>query len=392
MRLIRQAARDLRAHPARSLLTAVSLFVAVISIVVVFTAGAIVRDVFVASAEQANGRATTIETRIEYGTLSAARLTGVLATIERRVGGSGTYALVDDVPGSVVGVDGTPHEQDLTLVAGHLDRIRRLPVIRGTWLPADDRIHPGGVVLNQSAATLLGDVGSRVAVRLGPAVPPYRQDVVGVIADGSPQPRVYLSMTSAVTYQPAVLAGKDQPDLFIHYPAESTASAADTARRLADELNVRPNGALPRRSDTIEGLLDNLRATQRAFLGTAGITLIVAMLGLVNIGLATVRERRRELTIRRALGATRGTVFGLVLLGSVLIGLLAAGVAVVVAYLGVVVIVPRLLDPASAIEAPAFPWSAGLAGLAAAMSAALLGGVAPAVAAARADVANVLRE
>jgi hypothetical protein len=398
MRLIQEAVKDLRVHPARSVLTVVGLFVAVMSIVAIYTAGAVVRGVFIASAEQAGGRAITMQARLDYGTLTPHRLGEVLSTLDRRVTtDGGEFALVHQA-GAQVGPAGAGLlGQDLTgqqisLVAGDLHRVRRMPVLSGSWLAAGERPYPGGLVLNQSAAAMYGPVGTMLEVDLGDRTRPYQQQVVGVVADGSSEPQVYQSLASALWFQPAVLSTADRPQLLVHHASAGEEKLRDHVRSIGLDLGADASEVEILRADTVSGLLESLKVTQSAFLGVAVITLIVAVLGLLNIGLATVRERSRELTIRRALGATRARVFALVLCSNVLLGLLTALAAIALAYLAVAVVVPRLIDPAGALDPPAFPWPAGVAGLLAAVLAALAGGITPAIAASRVDMTSALRE
>ncbi len=70
-------------------------------------------------------------------------------------------------------------------------------------------------------------------------------------------------------------------------------------------------------------LLQQVRRTQRTFnmvLGAiAGISLLVGGIGIMNIMLATVSERTKEIGIRRAVGATRGNIVMRFLLETVIL-------------------------------------------------------------------------
>ena len=96
-----------------------------------------------------------------------------------------------------------------------------------------------------------------------------------------------------------------------------------------------------------EALLEQSRQTQRIFnivMGSiAGISLLVGGIGIMNIMLASVLERTREIGVRRAIGATRKDIraqfviesFAISLLGGVagiIIGIVLA--RIVAAYAG----------------------------------------------------------
>lgn len=82
----------------------------------------------------------------------------------------------------------------------------------------------------------------------------------------------------------------------------------------------------------------------------------------------------------------------LVLASALATAVIACGVAVGIALVLVYALVPELLDPASAIAAPGFPWKAAGVGLAAALAGAVAGAVYPAAVAARIDMALALRD
>ena len=88
-------------------------------------------------------------------------------------------------------------------------------------------------------------------------------------------------------------------------------------------------------------LLKQAEATKRTFnivLGSiAGISLLVGGIGIMNIMLATVTERTREIGIRRAIGAKRRQIIGQFLIETVVLstvgGLIGTGIGVLLPWL-----------------------------------------------------------
>lgn len=400
MRVLREALLDLRAHRVRSALAAMSLLVAILALVGVTTVGTVARDAFIARDEQLNGRMWTMAGSMDYGALTSERLAGVTESLEQRITATGgVYALHAELVGRVATVHdsgGVVMYEDARIVlsAGRLDRVRRLPVLDGSWLPPTDKLFPGGVVLNQSASVLFGGVGTMMQVSLVDSVLPHKQHVVGIVNDGRSEPRIYQSLHSALHLQPSIAdmnAGL-APELLVHYAGASEADSEEKIREVAAALRVPPDSVQIRPVSGLRSFLESLRLTQLGFAAVSVVTLVVAVIGLLNIGLATLRERVRELSLRRAIGATRTRVFALVLSSTLVLSLLVAVVAIAVAYIGVQWWVPRLIDHGSALESPQFPWEAALYGGLAALAAGASGGLVPALAAARVDVIYVLRE
>ena len=117
----------------------------------------------------------------------------------------------------------------------------------------------------------------------------------------------------------------------------------------------------------------------------AAISLVVGGIGIANVMLVTVRERTREIGVRRAVGATRHDIVTQFLVDAVVIsvigGVLGVGAGIAAAFLG-----GSLMD-----VAPAFSWAAVALALAVSAVVGVLAGVGPAVQAASVEPTTALR-
>ena len=107
---------------------------------------------------------------------------------------------------------------------------------------------------------------------------------------------------------------------------------------LAHELiRLRHHAAKDFRIVIPEALLRQSQKTQRVFnivMGAiAGISLLVGGIGIMNIMLASILERTREIGIRRAVGATRRDVLVQFLIESILLSVTGGAVGVLLGYL-----------------------------------------------------------
>lgn len=136
-------------------------------------------------------------------------------------------------------------------------------------------------------------------------------------------------------------------------------------------------------------LLEQAQATQRIFnfvLGsTAAISLLVGGIGIMNIMLASVSERTREIGIRRALGARQGDIVFQFLIETASLSLLGTGIGVIVG-LGA----PQLVAYLSGMETIVTLWSVAIAS-AVSITVGIVFGIYPAKQAARLDPIEALR-
>jgi putative ABC transport system permease protein len=192
----------------------------------------------------------------------------------------------------------------------------------------------------------------------------------------------------------AVLVGFPAAQEYLHsdgHPSQIYLRASDGRVRAVDALlgaqanpehpsqvNVsRPSDALTARADA-QGALDTL------FLGLGAVALLVGAIGVANIMVISVLERRSEIGLRRALGATRGQIRAQFLAEAVLLSL-AGGAVGVMAGAAATAVYAR--GHGEAIAIPPQAWAGGLA---AAVIIGALAGLLPAIRAARLSPAQAL--
>jgi putative ABC transport system permease protein len=145
------------------------------------------------------------------------------------------------------------------------------------------------------------------------------------------------------------------------------------------EVDVsQPSAALVARADA-QSALNGL------FLGLGAVALLVGGVGVANIMVISVLERRSEIGLRRALGATRGNVRTQFLLEAILLALLGGAVGVAVGTLATAI---YATVKHWAIIVPPLAWAGGFG---AAIAIGAIAGLLPALRAARLSPTDALR-
>jgi putative ABC transport system permease protein len=196
--------------------------------------------------------------------------------------------------------------------------IARLDLAEGRFLDRlDERDHAQVCVIGSGVRRDLFGYGPAVGSDL--KVNDVWLTVVGVLRDAggaSSFEGVSLGTTAHEIYVPVTTASRkfDRPplkapldELIVRLAPDAEPRAASAVvRELVDRIH---GGAMDFDLVVPETLLEQSRRTQRLFnivMGCiAGISLLVGGIGIMNIMLATVLERTREIGVRRAVGARR---------------------------------------------------------------------------------------
>jgi putative ABC transport system permease protein len=209
--------------------------------------------------------------------------------------------------------------------------------------------------------------------------------LAGILNPAVLAPEIDASVLVGISAAEKYLGSDGHPStIYIRAATSETAAvqsvlAATANPESPEEVSVsQPSAALIARADA-QGALNSL------FLGLGAVSLLVGAVGVANIMLIGVLERRSEIGLRRALGATKGQIRTQFLSEAILLSLLGGAVGVAAGAIATVVYA------SSKHWSAVVPTSAWVGGLASATVIGAIAGLLPAIRAARLSPTEALR-
>jgi putative ABC transport system permease protein len=401
-RIARDAIDSLRAHPARTTLLALSMVAAVgtLSAVIVATQGT--RERVKALVDKHGLDMIMVRAGGDVQVFAPTADRGLTVLME-----SDARAIEAEVPNVRI-VSAVQNKRGIEVVNGDKSivtrgfgvepdwiDIRRWGVAEGEFLNEQDVGSVARVaVLGQKVARAVfpegGAVGSTIRVGGDPYVVKGVFIEMGVDAGGDDwDHRIVMPFTTTrqrVFERPYL----EQIVLRVHDASKTT----ETAARIRDLLRVRhgmrdgkPDDFFVREPAHVEGAaLDESSTLSTMMVATSLAALVAAGLVIMNVMLLSVSQRRREIAVRRAVGARAQDISRLFLLEALFVGLLGGAVGALVG-----VVAAQLLERAGVASAHV-TWAPFAASAVACLAIGALCGVQPARKAAGLDPAASLRD
>jgi putative ABC transport system permease protein len=326
--------------------------------------------------------------------------TNLLIVTNGQTLGGATAELPAAAPGMIARLPGVTSVQDTGTVSGvDVYKSPLIPFIETSGLSVDaatvglpaaagTSLAQGGYLNAATAREAVAVLGAAAARRLGiDRIRPRMRIWAGgqwFYVTGILNPDTY-----APEIDSAVLVGFPAAEKYLHFdghPSEiyvrTVNTPAVTTRvdsLLGDQANPEnPNQVdVSRPSDALTAQADAKGALDTLFLSLGAVALLVGAIGVANIMVISVLERRSEIGLRRALGATKGQIRAQFLAEAILLSLVggAAGVA-----LGAAATASYARGHRELLVIPAEAWAGGLA---AAIVIGAAAGLLPAIRAAR---------
>jgi putative ABC transport system permease protein len=331
----------LRANKVRAVLTSIGVIIGSASIVLVVTVALTSRKYVISQIEAVGSNlvwAEMVRTPDKVQPLSHRLTLADMAVLKETVPGVVTVAGIVDMPMTVV-VEGRTRPVALIGVTDGYQQIRRLLVLRGRYFDEGDmEAHSKVCLITQDLALRVFGVDNPIgqSIRMGELT----FTVIGVFRERvATFGLTELQKESVLIPQPLMKYYTGQDVLNVLYAqALSPDDVNNLARQMTRLLRSRHPVEAEYDVQTLTAIVGAARAISEALtvvlLVIACIALLISGIGIMNIMLVTVRERTREIGIRKAIGAPRTDIMGQFLIEAFLI---SGGGAVIGVLIGIAI-------------------------------------------------------
>ena len=215
--------------------------------------------------------------------------------------------------------------------------IQGLQLSMGRWLKTTDQDNRTYVcVLNDTAAKEL--IGYTDCVGQTVVLSGVSFEVVGVLEEDTSSMMSMLTSGTLMAYIPYStlirLTDSVSTNVTTFYLSAAEGSNVDAAadamtRILMERFDEDEDAFEVDSSNMLEEAMNSITSTLSILLGgIAGISLVVGGIGIMNIMMVTVTERTREIGIRKAIGANRGTILTQFLMEAVVLCMMGCGLGI----------------------------------------------------------------
>ena len=230
--------------------------------------------------------------------------------------------------------------------------VQAMQLAMGRWLKTSDvENHTYVCVLNETAATEL--IGYVDCVDQAVSINGVEYTIVGVLQEDEDSLTSLLTSGSLMVYLPHTsllrLSDSLTADLTSFYVSAPENGTVDSTKAVMESLLLErfeeDEDAFSLSSQNmLEEAMDSITSVLSILLGgIAAISLVVGGIGIMNIMLVTVTERTREIGIRKAIGASRGTILTQFLMEAVVLCMMGCGLGIFLSW-GILQIVSTVVS------------------------------------------------
>ena len=388
---LRLAFSSLRANPLRAFLTILGIVIGVAAVVALTSIGGGSTKAVVDQFNSFGTDTVTVQTS-RFSSNSTPITQSDLKAIEDTPGIKTTVYTVDTNATATYG--STTAQASVTGTFPQYKAINHLTIKAGTFFTQFDVDHALPVAILGS--TTVDDLGLTPLRAVGQTVNigGVRFRVVGVLASqgglsfGSVDSAILVPLTSIegrlVAFHPDISTIRVQADTGVKDTLDTAVESTLRAQHGLSASDQNDFQIVDASSISSAGSSSSKTLT-RLMAAIAAISLIVGGIGVANVMLVTVRERTREIGVRRAVGATRRDIVVQFLVDAVVISLIGGAIGLALGF------VAAYAGGSALSVTPVFSWTAVVLAIVVAITVGVLAGIGPAAQASSVEPTNALR-